>query len=175
MLNGRPLATLALVALVVSGGCSGTPNATSPGSTPPTTATPPAPSSPGPIPGTSKSATGTTDSSLDPAFCAAAADYIIAIDEISALRSSGRPIAWVTAFKQLSAAGRELGASLPAEIPADVEAALTTQTASLAGLVAEGSSEASPSAEQLRDFDAASVVVTDYLTAQCPDVQPPAN
>ncbi|MDQ1306754.1 MAG: hypothetical protein QG671_2586, partial [Actinomycetota bacterium] len=73
------------------------------------------------------------------------------------------------------AAGRELGASLPAEIPADVEAALTTQTASLAGLVAEGSSEASPSAEQLRDFDAATVVVADYLTAQCPDVQPPAN
>ncbi len=178
MLIERPLATLllaGLAALAINGGCSSSADVTAPGSTPPTAATPSIPGSPGPIPGTSEPATETTDSSLDPAFCAAAADYIIALDEISALRRSGRPVAWVTAFKQLSAAGRELGASLPTEVPADVEAALTTQTASLAGLVAEGSSEASPSAEQLRDFDAASVVVADYLTAQCPDVQPPAN
>ena len=30
-------------------------------------------------------------------------------------------------------------------------------------------------AHVLRDFDAASLVVADYLTAQCPDVQPPTN
>jgi hypothetical protein len=165
-----------LIALVVCAGCAST-NETQPASQQPPLATPsgPAASSAGLNSATAEPTPDTTEPSVDPAFCAAAADYVIAIDQIATLRRSGQPAAWVPAFKQLSAAGRDLGANLPAEVPAEVESALTTQTASLAGFVAEGAAQPSPGAEQLRDFDAASAVVADYLTAQCPEVQPPAN
>lgn len=170
MLRPPGLGAVIVGALLIAGGCSTSPNVAAPTSSPPRSPTATR-SSYSPVPETS-GATATA-TGVDPAFCAAAADYVIAIDAISALRTSDRPTDWVPALKRLSEAGRKLGTSLPTQVPVEVEAALTTQTASLAGLVAEGSSQASPSAEQLRDFDAATVVVADYLTTQCPDVRPP--